>query len=996
MKKIFLLLIIALCITHESIAQSFAINTDGSTANNSALLDVKSTTKGLLVPRMSKAERNLIASPATGLLIFQNAPDSIGFYYYDGSMWNWMAALNGNADTLAWKRSGNSGTNPSVNFIGTTDNQSINFRQDNKWIGKWNSSTRNYFIGGGSGEGNSIGVSNVSIGDSAGNASTASNFNVLIGTNTGITNIGSWTTMIGIDAGRTNQSNGSVFIGSAAGMRNITGAANTFVGDNAGRDNTTAGGNSFFGSFAGALNTGANNAAFGQIALAANTTGAGNAAFGTWAMNRNTTASANTAVGSSALYFNSTGANNTAAGFHALFNNTTGANNTASGFEALEGNTNGRYNMAAGFRALFENSTGNRNVAIGSHALYLQNNDSLNVAIGDSAGYATNTSENTFIGGWSGRNNSFGLSNTFIGAKSGYNNNSGPSNTFVGAKSGYNNSSGLGSTALGHVAMFNNNSSFWQVAIGDSALYSNTGSFHNSNIAIGAHAAAYNPGSSGSIFIGFRSGYTSDGGVGNIFMGSYSGEKSAGAYNIGIGQQALRYATGNDNVALGYGAMQTSISGSNNTAIGDGAMAQDTSGTQNTVIGSSALRFSRNTSANTVSGYQAMLNHKVGNNNTATGYNALFADTSGVQNVAVGYWAMRSYHGNNNTSLGTNSLDFVGSGNNNTAIGYDADVMKTNLSNATAIGAFSKIDTSNAMVLGSTSINVGIGITKPYQAKLTVSANNASSGSTLAIFGYGQTGISFQQNNPTIGYNQYRDISAANAPRYMGNGFAWINHMEPTTGNMYWNSMPSGLANAAGGAETLRMTLTNTGSLGLNTIPTGNGQLQFPNVLDNRKIVLWESINNGIDFFGFGINGATLRYQIPLGNVHRFFAGNSILYTIFDNGNATLAGTLTQLSDERLKQNIKPINSTLSDLKKLNAYTYYWKDESRDQDMQIGLLAQEVEKVFPQLVKKDEAGLLGVNYNGFAPLLIKGMQEQQRMIEDLKKQIDELRQLIKK
>ena len=53
-----------------------AINNDGSTANTSALLDLKSTTKGLLLPRMSQAERDQIATPAEGLLIYQtdNSP----------------------------------------------------------------------------------------------------------------------------------------------------------------------------------------------------------------------------------------------------------------------------------------------------------------------------------------------------------------------------------------------------------------------------------------------------------------------------------------------------------------------------------------------------------------------------------------------------------------------------------------------------------------------------------------------------------------------------------------------------------------------------------------------------------------------------------------------------------------------------------------------------------------------------------------------------------
>ncbi|MBK6633798.1 MAG: hypothetical protein IPG38_05345 [Chitinophagaceae bacterium] len=103
MKKIILLLLSALFVSNMVSAQSLAINTDGSTANASALLDVKSTSKGLLIPRMSKTDRTGIAAPATGLLVFQNAPDSLGFYYYDGIKWNWVAAINGNADTLSWK-----------------------------------------------------------------------------------------------------------------------------------------------------------------------------------------------------------------------------------------------------------------------------------------------------------------------------------------------------------------------------------------------------------------------------------------------------------------------------------------------------------------------------------------------------------------------------------------------------------------------------------------------------------------------------------------------------------------------------------------------------------------------------------------------------------------------------------------------------------------------------------------------------------------------------
>ena len=63
-----------LFIGHETPAQSLAVNTDGSTANASALLDVKSTSKGMLITRMNKTQKNAIATPANGLLIYQSDP----------------------------------------------------------------------------------------------------------------------------------------------------------------------------------------------------------------------------------------------------------------------------------------------------------------------------------------------------------------------------------------------------------------------------------------------------------------------------------------------------------------------------------------------------------------------------------------------------------------------------------------------------------------------------------------------------------------------------------------------------------------------------------------------------------------------------------------------------------------------------------------------------------------------------------------------------------
>lgn len=131
MGKIFFGLGIIACILPGlAIAQSLAINTDGSTANASSLLDVKSTNKGMLIPRMTRTERNAIAAPATGLLIYQTGPDTVGFHFFDGTRWN-LIISNNNADTMAWKTGGNSGTTAGTHFLGTIDNKDLVIKTNN-------------------------------------------------------------------------------------------------------------------------------------------------------------------------------------------------------------------------------------------------------------------------------------------------------------------------------------------------------------------------------------------------------------------------------------------------------------------------------------------------------------------------------------------------------------------------------------------------------------------------------------------------------------------------------------------------------------------------------------------------------------------------------------------------------------------------------------------------------------------------------------------------
>jgi hypothetical protein len=86
MKKIFTGLFLFAIITN-SLAQSLAINTDGSIASSTAMLDVKSTTKGFLPPRMTQVQRDAIAAPAEGLIVHCTDCSTIGPYTYNGSSW---------------------------------------------------------------------------------------------------------------------------------------------------------------------------------------------------------------------------------------------------------------------------------------------------------------------------------------------------------------------------------------------------------------------------------------------------------------------------------------------------------------------------------------------------------------------------------------------------------------------------------------------------------------------------------------------------------------------------------------------------------------------------------------------------------------------------------------------------------------------------------------------------------------------------------------------
>ena len=113
-------------------AQNVGINATGTAPNTSAMLDVDAANKGLLIPRValtSTADVATITTPATSLLVYNIAAVSNvtpGFYYWNGSAWTRLS-LDGDD----WRTTGNAGTNPATQFVGTTDGQSLAFRTNN-------------------------------------------------------------------------------------------------------------------------------------------------------------------------------------------------------------------------------------------------------------------------------------------------------------------------------------------------------------------------------------------------------------------------------------------------------------------------------------------------------------------------------------------------------------------------------------------------------------------------------------------------------------------------------------------------------------------------------------------------------------------------------------------------------------------------------------------------------------------------------------------------
>ncbi len=433
--------------------------------------------------------------------------------------------------------------------------------------------------------------------------------------------------------------------------------------------------------------------------------------------------------------------------------------------------------------------------------------------------------------------------------------------------------------------------------------------------------------------------------------------------SIFIGEDAGSSDDGSDNrnVAIGYAAMEANTSGEYNTAVGYKALKANTTGGSNVAVGNSSLVMNTTGSANTVVGAAAMNLNTTGRRNTALGYQALVGNSQGENNIAIGYQSAFS-----NTR-----------GSSNIAIGSKALFFNTNLGNLVAIGDSALYHNGQGASLADDSkYNTAVG-SKSLYSNTTGSWNSAHGYQSL----YSNT---TGNSNTAIGYRALYSNTTGNNNNAIGDLALFLN----TTGDynsadghqsMYSNT--TGDYNTAVGYKALYSNTT-----GQHNTAVGVLAFRLGNDYEN---------STGVGYFAY-VDGSN---QVRL--------GNSSVSSIGGYAN------WTNLSDGRFKTDVRENVPGLALVKKLRPVTYHLDMEAlarfqkipdslrlkeaeaaKAAELQIGFVAQEVEQAARELgfdfhaVDKPQnpEGHYGLRYAEFVPVLVKAVQEQQEMIDELKRQ----------
>lgn len=451
--------------------------------------------------------------------------------------------------------------------------------------------------------------------------------------------------------------------------------------------------------------------------------------------------------------------------------------------------------------------------------------------------------------------------------------------------------------------------------------------------------------------------------VNNIFIGDSSAlsTNSNSLSNVGIGKKAMFNNTAGDfNVAIG-GECLYSIGNDN------------TNGT--TAIGYQALRNNNYASGSTVIGYQACINSGSSDSRTAIGYQAMYQG-AGVNSTALGYKSMYNSISlaDDNTAIGYNALYFNTENDGNTAVGSHA-LYKSVYGFNTAVGAYALMNTTQA------SNNVAIGHNSLFSN--TIGQGNTAIGSYSLrenIIGGGNVAIgqeALQNNksstNTAIGSYCLKNNVTGSGNTAIGNSALGnnIDANNTAVGTFALSNHQNGVNNTAIGYNSGVSVngLSNATAVGANAV-----------VAISNAVVLGNNANVGI-----GISAPTEKLHV---------IGNGLF-----SGTVTASCGVLTCSDVRYKKRIKNLFSSLEKLSMINGVSYFFKTQefpelNFKEGKQIGLIAQEVEKVYPEIVSTDKNGFKSVDYSKTTPILIEAIKELNAKIEMLKTENSELQNMI--
>ena len=383
----------------------------------------------------------------------------------------------------------------------------------------------------------------------------------------------------------------------------------------------------------------------------------------------------------------------------------------------------------------------------------------------------------------------------------------------------------------------------------------------------------------------------------------------------------------NNNTAEGQDALFSLTSGFGNVAVGFDSLYYNTAGGDNTAIGSFALMFNQSGNDNTAVGYAALDNNKVGSNNTAAGEAALHFNVGGNDNTATGTAALFSNFGSQNTATGSQALFGNTGGADNTAVGFEA-LRNADADDNTALGALAL----NSDTTGADNTATGFQALFSNQAGYT---NTAS-------------GVNALYSNKSGYYNTASGVSAlffnANGHDNLAEGYKALLH---NTGSNNLGVGSNAGANLTTGSNNIDIGANVTGTAGeANTIRVGKQGTQRSTFVAG--------------IFGTAVTGSTV-----------------VVNSTGKMGVAT--------SSARFKEAIKPMAKTSEAILALNPVTFRYKEEIDPEGIpQFGLVAEEVEKVNPDLITRDEEGRpTTVRYEAVNAMLLNEFLKEHRTVAEL-------------